>query len=63
MIPITARAGWRNVDIGNDKFRDPYFIFVVSFSRRRSDSDSGNDGCWEKVIDLWMKMNNSPSWP
>ena len=30
----------------------PISAFMVSSSRRVSDSDSGHDGCLEKVIDL-----------
>ena len=37
--------------------------FMVSTSRWGSDSVSGDDGCVEKVIDLWIKTNNPPPWP
>ena len=41
----------------------PISAFVVSSSRWGSDSDSVDDGCLEKVIDLRMKMSNPPPWP
>ena len=52
LIPIIARASWRDVDVGNDQFVFPISAFMVSSSRWGSDSDSGHDGCLEKVIDL-----------
>ena len=52
MIPITARTGWRDVDVGNDQLVFPSAAFIESSSRWGSDRDSGDDGCLEKVIDL-----------
>ena len=36
---------------------------MVSSSRWETDSNSGDNGCWEKIIDLWIKMSNSLPWP
>ena len=52
----SARAGWRDVDVGNDQL-----CMVCSF-RCVSDSDSADDGCLENVTDLWVKMSNPPPW-
>ena len=44
-------------------FMCPILDFIGSHSRWGSDSDSLDDVCLEKVIDLWMKMINHPPWP
>ena len=41
----------------------PASAYMESSSRRGSYSDSVNDGCLEKVTDLWMKISNPPPWP
>ena len=41
----------------------PIFAFMVSCFRWGLDSESGDDGCLEKVIDLWMKISNPHTWP
>ena len=50
MVPIPARADWRDIDVGNDQLCIPY-ISLYGSSRWGSDSASGDDGCLEKVID------------
>ena len=50
MITITARASWRDIDVGNDQLYISYISFYGKFFQ--VDSDSGDDGCLEKVIDL-----------
>ena len=52
LILITARAGWRDVDFGNDQLCIPYISFYGKFFQVGTDSDAGGDGCLEKVIDL-----------
>ena len=44
------------------------FVFSISTSMVSSYmwgsySDSADDGCLEKVTDLWMKISNPPPWP
>ena len=44
------------------------FVFPISASMESSSmwgsySDSADDGCLEKITDLWMKISNSPPWP
>ena len=41
----------------------PISAFMVSSSRWGSDSNSGNDGFLDKVIDLCMKISSPPPWP
>ena len=41
----------------------PIWVFMVSSSRWGSDIASTDDGCLEKIIDLWMKMSNPLPWP
>ena len=41
----------------------PISAFMVSSSGRGSDNASGDDGCFEKVIDSWMKTSSPPPWP
>ena len=41
----------------------PISAFMVNYSRWRSDSDSGDDGYLEKVIDLSIKTSNLLLWP
>ena len=41
----------------------PSSAFMVSSSIWGSDRDSGDEGCWKKVFNLWIKIINSPPWP
>ena len=41
----------------------PISAFMRSSSRWGLDSESGDDGCLENVIDLRMNMSNPPPWP
>ena len=40
----------------------PISASMASSSRWGSYSDSADDGCLEKVTDLWMKISSPPPW-
>ena len=60
LIPIAA---WGNVDVGNDQLRVPNFSFYGKFFQVGDHIATANDGCLEKVTDLWMKISSPPPWP
>ena len=41
----------------------PISAYMASSSRWGSYSDSADDGCLEKVTDLWMKISSAPLRP
>ena len=41
----------------------PISASMASSSRWGSYSDFADDGCLEKVTDLWMKISSPPPWP
>ena len=50
--PLLQELAGGYVDVEMINFVFPISAFIVSSSRWGSDSDSGNNGCLEKVIDL-----------